>query len=309
MNRGALKTVFTLLVGCLVAAQSYGVQILDEGGAGWSESIVVTYNRQADTHVGNPVFRGPPHDGIAPVGSWGHSGNETAENVNRAVHIFNRPHLYNNDPAYEGFFVLSATMYISLEYGWCNWNGYGDMPGVKAYYIDMAAPNTSLSDAIDPNDFWSPILLDLGFVVPAGGTLDAGGLLEFEGSSAQGEYAVDVTAALRDAVESGLSYLPIRLQLGGENDGKTIDANINIDYVFKHAAYGGPPLGPPRLEVILTDLPEDCAQVHDLGFGYSADANQDCRIDLQDLALMAAQWTLCNDPDLVGTDPACQPNW
>lgn len=304
MKKISLSLIPAVLFLFIASTPLPAVTFILDNNAGWSESIKVTYDRVSDVHVGSPELRAP-HQNIAPVASYGHSGDDSAENVNRSVHVFNSPRVIVND--YPSFFVLSATLYVSLDYGWCSWNGYQNMPGVEAYYIDMVAPNDDLTDNIDPNDFWSPALMDLGFVVPAGGTLDGDGILQFDPNSVQAEYAVDVTDALQDAVASSLAYLPIRLQLGGETDGKTLDANLNIDYVFRHASNGGS-LNPPRLEVILSDI-DNCSQVHQAGFGYIGDLDGDCRVTLFDFALFVESWGLCNDPALISTDPGCAVNW
>jgi hypothetical protein len=319
-----LRTRNTLLlaVSALILATlpAPATQLILDNNAGWSESIQVVYNREIGMLVGSPVFRSP-HQGIAPVASYGHCCSDDNENVNRSVHIFTAPDTINNDEPYSnGFMVQSATLYISLQYGWCSWNQYPNMPGVKAYYIDMVADNNDPNNVIDPDDFGplasvnSPALIDLGYIVPAGGSVDnPGNFLFFDpNTSAQGEYSIDVTDALRDAVASNLYYLPIRLQLGGETEGETLDANINIDYVFKHASnsgYGGPPLNVPRLEVVLNDEITNCTAVHEFGHGYISDLNMDCRVNLVDFAMFAAQFGLCNDPVLIGSDPGCASNW
>ncbi len=54
------------------------------------------------------------------------------------------------------------------------------------------------------------------------------------------------------------------------------------------------------------DVPVDCADVYARGFGYATDINEDCSVDLNDFALMAAEWLFCNDP----LDAFCtNPNW
>ena len=42
--------------------------------------------------------------------------------------------------------------------------------------------------------------------------------------------------------------------------------------------------------------PTNCAEVFAKGFGNPMDLNQDCYVDLQDYALLAANWLFCNNP-------------
>ena len=49
----------------------------------------------------------------------------------------------------------------------------------------------------------------------------------------------------------------------------------------------------------------NCNDVWQRGFGYQSDLNHDCRVDLQDLAKFAADWTTCNNPNESG----CIENW
>lgn len=39
------------------------------------------------------------------------------------------------------------------------------------------------------------------------------------------------------------------------------------------------------------------------------DLTGDCRVDMEDFAVIARDWLLCNDPDLFGVDLDCVPNW
>jgi subtilisin family serine protease len=94
--------------------------------------------------------------------------------------------------------------------------------------------------------------------------------------------------------------------------------------------------------LIADGIPSDCAQVHDFGYGYLADLNNDCAVSLLDLELLAVewlsncdesnqwcntanfngsgtvsfadfatfcqQWLSCNDPQELNCSP-CIPNW
>ena len=51
--------------------------------------------------------------------------------------------------------------------------------------------------------------------------------------------------------------------------------------------------------------PADCAQAVSEGYAHIADLNQDCYIDLLDLAIFTADWQDCMDP----TDPHCTHPW
>ncbi len=49
----------------------------------------------------------------------------------------------------------------------------------------------------------------------------------------------------------------------------------------------------------------NCATVWEYGYGLSSDFNQDCYVDLKDVAIFAQTWFNCNDP----LDIECVPNW
>jgi len=51
--------------------------------------------------------------------------------------------------------------------------------------------------------------------------------------------------------------------------------------------------------------PATCADIRNLNLTNPADFNQDCRVDLQDLAILISQWLFCNDPQL----PECTSTW
>ena len=122
------------------------------------------------------------------------------------------------------------------------------MPGVDAFHVELTDGNGSLASLIQAADFDSAVLHSLGTIVP--GDAGAG-----TGAAPGGIYSLDVTAALNDAVAGSGSYFPVRLQLGGDTTGKPLDANVNIDYVFNHAAHGGNPMGAPYIEYTLIPEP------------------------------------------------------
>ncbi len=47
--------------------------------------------------------------------------------------------------------------------------------------------------------------------------------------------------------------------------------------------------------------PENCEDVIDGGFALAGDANNDCYVNMEDLAIMADEWVTCNDPE----NPEC----
>jgi len=49
----------------------------------------------------------------------------------------------------------------------------------------------------------------------------------------------------------------------------------------------------------------DCNELWQLGFGLEADLDHDCDVDVDDLAILAADWLTCNDPN----NPNCTENW
>ncbi len=51
--------------------------------------------------------------------------------------------------------------------------------------------------------------------------------------------------------------------------------------------------------------PANCNEVWQFGFGLDADFDQDCDVDLADLAEMVGNWLICNDPG----DPSCIETW
>lgn len=59
-------------------------------------------------------------------------------------------------------------------------------------------------------------------------------------------------------------------------------------------------------------LPADRIAVH-YAAGLCAmskgDVTGDCKVDMQDFAVVAGTWLDCNDPALFGSDPACGPTW
>ena len=56
------------------------------------------------------------------------------------------------------------------------------------------------------------------------------------------------------------------------------------------------------VEVVKMNI-SDCNNVWDNGFGLSPDLNEDCRVDMQDFAIMALDWAQCYDPNDLGDCP------
>jgi hypothetical protein len=55
--------------------------------------------------------------------------------------------------------------------------------------------------------------------------------------------------------------------------------------------------------------PKNCKEMRDRLLIWDIDRNQDCRIDFYDFAIFAQDWMLCNDPESIGINPNCVPNW
>ena len=59
-------------------------------------------------------------------------------------------------------------------------------------------------------------------------------------------------------------------------------------------------------QIIITDLlPLDCQAAMDQGYGLITDVNQDCRVDIGDLAILGTDWLNCFDP----ANSTCEPLW
>ncbi len=64
-------------------------------------------------------------------------------------------------------------------------------------------------------------------------------------------------------------------------------------------------------------IPSDCAQVHDFGYGYLSDLNNDCTVSLLDLELLAIEWLgscddsnqWCNRSDFAGSGNVSLPDF
>lgn len=220
-------------------------------GAAWSESIIQDYDRVAGT-FGNLYLRSP-HQNIAPVGNF---GTLTPEQCTRAVHMFAAPTDIRS--TYPGHQILSATLYVDLWWATSSWNGDVNIPGIDAFHIAMTQ-NSVATNVIVKEDFWTPIRRSLGVLFDTtGATLPepvgcCNHYVWLEGARASGEYAIDVTQALRDEVVGANYYFPVRLQVTGEFLGIPLDDNLNRDYVFVHASVGATGRSAPRLEVLLDD--------------------------------------------------------
>jgi hypothetical protein len=60
-----------------------------------------------------------------------------------------------------------------------------------------------------------------------------------------------------------------------------------------------------RSEIIDWIQPADCASAHENGFVLMGDVNNDCYVNLLDLALMAQTWARCVNPQ----DANCETPW
>lgn len=55
-------------------------------------------------------------------------------------------------------------------------------------------------------------------------------------------------------------------------------------------------------EMVVAATSPSCADVIGLGMVLATDLNTDCHVDLQDLAIMAADWVRCYDPRQTGCE-------
>jgi hypothetical protein len=117
----------------------------------------------------------------------------------------------------------------------------------------------------------------------------------FTNGSTSGTYSVDITAALKTAIDGALYYpeyngtMGIAFRFYNDNDADPIapfDANV-VNF------YTGFTMTSPQIVVQLRPLA--CG---DPGTIYiTADINEDCKIDFADFALMAAAWMDCTTPE------------
>jgi hypothetical protein len=74
-----------------------------------------------------------------------------------------------------------------------------------------------------------------------------------------------------------------------------IDDTMNIDNVF--VSYEVVEAGDYNELQVTFFTPESCEDVIATGFALVGDLNEDCEVNLQDVAVMSTKWLLCNDPD------------
>ncbi len=55
-------------------------------------------------------------------------------------------------------------------------------------------------------------------------------------------------------------------------------------------------------EVVVTVTSPSCAEVIAQGMSLATDLNRDCHVDLQDFAMMAADWVRCYNPQEAGCE-------
>ncbi len=60
-----------------------------------------------------------------------------------------------------------------------------------------------------------------------------------------------------------------------------------------------------HIETAMASTPADCAEVWSEGYGLAADFDENCYVDFQDVAALAADWLGCTDPE----DPNCETPW
>ncbi|HOK67457.1 MAG TPA: LamG domain-containing protein [Anaerohalosphaeraceae bacterium] len=176
-----------------------------------------------------------------------------------------------------------------------------------------------LNGTTDANDldFWYP-----GTATPSDGgwhhyvvTYDEG----YGGNPDQMQIQLFLDGQLVGSTVVGQTGLPARL--GPEQDHLVIGGENNRGYIYnvfkgwmdEFAIYAGvlsservaAHYAQGRLEI----EPQNCEQVFQRGQGLAGDFNRDCMIDLNDFVYIAQSWLVCNDPQLFGSDPLCEPTW
>ncbi len=127
-------------------------------------------------------------------------------------------------------------------------------------------------------------------------------------------------------VYSGTLDEPVQLQAAYDEDNANYDTDwfMGIGYGGPDASYKDPFVGyVDEVRVFFSDddtaaldfnnitkiyeasVLDSCQKVRDAGYTLAADFNGDCYITIDDIALMAADWLLCNDPEEVD----CIQNW
>jgi len=95
-----------------------------------------------------------------------------------------------------------------------------------------------------------------------------------------------------------------QLIIGCEND-QGYGYSCFSGYVDEFAIYGSV-LSADRVAAHYAAWqPKDCADVMSRGLTLPGDLNGDCKVDLDDFAILASQWHLCNTPGAAG----CSSNW
>ena len=109
--------------------------------------------------------------------------------------------------------------------------------------------------------------------------------------STSGTYSIDVTAALKTAIDGASSGNGMAFRFYTDNDADPIAPWDPVNYVVNF--YTGYTFSSPTIVVQLRPLA--CG---DPGTIYiTADLNKDCKIDFVDFALMAAAWMDCTTPE------------
>jgi hypothetical protein len=160
-------------------------------------------------------------------------GNFEANDISRGTFAFDAPSDIRQN--YADCYVASATLVLDLQSTSCLTSAFQEwadcvMPGVSAYHFTPAA-----GAGMSVVDFWTPMTTFLGQLIPPG-------------ERTLGEYTLDVTQAIQDAVDhtDGSDAFGVRLHFANELNGLHIDDNLHMDYGF------GP--GNARLEVTLARL-------------------------------------------------------
>lgn len=235
------KSLLLLLLAVVLCVTSQSYAFISNPD--WSYNLEMPYDRSTDT-LGSPILRNDI-SGLVTVSSWGHLGNETDEQTFRGIQLFKTPQLIRD--LHPGESVVSATFHAPLAYSWTSFEIA--MPGVAAFHVDMTQGVSNNGATIVAADHSSPVLNNLGMLIPATPAQPGGGTVIGSG----GTYSIDITAALASAHAGTDIWFPIRLQMPHATEPRTYDANANLDNVFGHA--NGQNGGNPWIEYTVTPEP------------------------------------------------------
>ena len=181
--------------------------------------------------------------------------------------------------------------------------------------------------------YWSNYTSPEGFVDFSEALLD--GIGDWEYSSAYAAVTVDAPYAMSVRFRMD-SFNPFRVYLNGAEvysrlgpdadrpDKRIVSASLlagdntvvfkisqvaKPSYAFKWGLYfritdsGGNLIS--GLETSPCDVPTNCAEIWQSGYGMVEDLNEDCHVNLLDFSRIVQNWLRCNKPG----DPGCEQNW